>query len=184
MYGAAYGWPRQSWSSDPAPIGNILIRPYNLQPGIFQRDATVDGNSTNGTDSSDVVCHVDLNRRDDGATPDTDVELDYDKLLFLGMDGNRVDGRTCHVIYEDADPDFIVRIVMDEDGNVVDMYMGDASEGLWQCQETPSSTTTVRSLLHLGADRGGREPGERRADTYYAYQYGVDQIDNGECNHD
>lgn len=59
------------------------------------------------------------------------------------MDENRVDGRTCRVIYEDADPDSIVRIVMDEDGKVVGMYMGDASEGLWQSQETPCSATTV-----------------------------------------
>lgn len=77
------------------------------------------------------------------------------------MDGNRVDSRTCRVIYEDADPDSLVRIVMDEDGNVVDMYMGDASEGLWQSQETPRSATTVTAEASFTpALTGGREPGK------------------------
>jgi hypothetical protein len=47
MYGLAYGWPRQSWRSDPAPVANYVIRPFDLQPVIFQkRGAAVAGNTT------------------------------------------------------------------------------------------------------------------------------------------
>ena len=80
------------------------------------------------------------------------------------MDENRVEGCTCHVIYEDTGPDSLVCIVMDEDGNVVDIYMGDASEDLWQSQETPYSATTVTTqasfttaLIEAAASPGSGE---------------------------
>ncbi|GFF22195.1 hypothetical protein IFM61606_08328, partial [Aspergillus udagawae] len=62
---------------------------------------------------------------------DAYLDLDYDNLLFVDLDGKPVDGRTCNIIYEDGDPHFEVRIVLNEKGKVVDMYMGDPDAGLW-----------------------------------------------------
>ncbi|CRG92683.1 hypothetical protein PISL3812_09747 [Talaromyces islandicus] len=56
---------------------------------------------------------------------------DYDNLLFVDLDGKPIDGRTCDIIYEDDDPHSEVRIVLDEKGNVVDMYTGDPDAGLF-----------------------------------------------------
>ncbi|GFF58927.1 putative uncharacterized oxidoreductase C513.07 [Aspergillus udagawae] len=74
------------------------------------------------------VCHADL--RSFGKQ-DAYLDLDYDNLLFVDLDGKPVDGRTCNIIYEDGDPHFEVRIVLNEKGKVVDMYMGDPDAGLW-----------------------------------------------------
>ncbi|KAI1105614.1 hypothetical protein F4804DRAFT_341082 [Jackrogersella minutella] len=154
MYGTAYKWPRQSWRIDPAPLSNAKFRPYDIEPGIFQRGVTIVGNNTdNGTDSSPEmgspaeVCHVDLNS--DNSDSHVDADLDYDKLLFVDMDGNLVDGRTCGIIYEDRDPDSQVHIVLDEDGNVVDIYMGDdaglrPSKGM---HESPATATAEPAVL-------------------------------------
>jgi chitinase len=99
-----------------------------------------DNNTSNDIDSSPEVCHVDFNSQD-GDAQHIDANLDYNRLLFVDMDGNLVDGRTCGVIYEDQRSDSQVRIVIDEDGNMVDMYMDDA--GLWHGEEPRESPVTV-----------------------------------------
>lgn len=165
MFGRAYGWPRQSYRSNPAPTASAAIRPYNLQPVIFQRGVTITGNFTqNDTDSSSddagpaAVCHVDLKPRD--GDPYADAELDYDDLLFVDMDGNRVDGRTCRVIYEDH-PDSQLRIVIDQDGNMVDMYIDNADDGLWHAGEkaSVSSFTGTAEPVIITVTTGSARPG-------------------------
>lgn len=155
MYGAAYGWPRQSWRSDPAPVASALIRPYDQQPGIFQRGLKITGNSTdNRTDSSldpSVVCPVAHDAQDDGPLY-VDADFDYDSQLFVDMDGNPIDGRSCSVIYDDRDQDHEVRIMVDEDGNVVDMYMGggddnDASLSSGEDASESSVTATAEPAI-------------------------------------
>lgn len=152
MYGSAYGWPRQSWLVDPGPV-NAGYRAYDQQPTIFQRGLSVDnGNSSigigNDTDSSSAgVCHADLGSLGHGdQRADAEAfDLDYDNLFFVDIDGNPIDGRKCSVIYEEADPESQVHIVLDEDGNVVDMYTGDGDEGgSWPW----SSTRDVRNGGH------------------------------------
>ncbi|KAJ6016619.1 hypothetical protein N7540_011210 [Penicillium herquei] len=60
---------------------------------------------------------------------DAYLDLDYENLLFVDMEGNPVDGRTCNIIYEDDDQHSEVRLILDEEGNVVDMYTGDPEAG-------------------------------------------------------
>lgn len=138
MYQNSYGWPRQSWRSDPAPIANQLYRPYDSQPIIFQRGLI--GNDTSYEDDSDPagVCHADLWSLGNGKK-DAYLDLDYDNLLFVDLDGQPIDGRTCNIIYEDGDPRAEVRIILDEDGNVVDMYMGNPDAGSWTREPVKSS---------------------------------------------
>ncbi|KAJ6037676.1 Glycoside hydrolase superfamily [Penicillium canescens] len=69
---------------------------------------------------------------------DAYLDLDYDNLYFVDLDGNPIDGRTCNIIYEDDGPRSEVRLVLDEDGHVVDMYMGDPDAGSWTKEEVKS----------------------------------------------
>lgn len=170
MYGSDYGWPRQSYRSDPAPISNGGIRPYNLQPGIFQRDQLpmiADNNTftndTDGADSSPTVCHVDVAHQD-AANGGDDAGLDYDHLLFVDMNGKFVDGRTCDIIYEDppsgdAAGNARVRVVVDQDGKVVDMYMDDDDAGLWE-EPHEAPVTEVESAFITATTGGARPPSE------------------------
>ncbi|KAJ9253948.1 hypothetical protein DTO207G8_3809 [Paecilomyces variotii] len=57
------------------------------------------------------------------------------------LEGNPVDGRTCNAIYEDDDPHSELRLILDEEGNVVDMYMGDPEAGLWTREAVKSSNS-------------------------------------------
>jgi hypothetical protein len=142
MYDNAYGWPRQSWRLDPAPIANRQHRPYDSQPVVFQRRDLL-GNRTWSEEDSDPagVCHADLRSLGNG-NQDAYLDLDYDYLHFVDMEGNPVDGRTCNVIYEDDDPHFELRLMLNEEGHVVDMYMGDAEGGSWT-RETLKSSKSV-----------------------------------------
>ncbi|KAI1454308.1 hypothetical protein F4805DRAFT_469461 [Annulohypoxylon moriforme] len=168
MFGNAYGWPRQSYRLNPAPLASAGIRPYNIQPAIFQRGVTMAANDTENdansstnsspeTDSSKLVCHVDLDS-EDGSVRHVDADLDYDKLLFVDMDGQVVDGRTCDVIYEEHRPDSRVHIVVDEDGNPVDMYVGDDTTGLWPSTEVHESPVTAVEPVVLTATTGAARP--------------------------
>lgn len=117
-----------------------------MQHTIYQKRAAQEvlaagnatGNTGNGTrtdansNSQPVaVCHMNLEQlQRDGLRrrahdEDADANLDYDQLLFVNMAGDSVDGRSCDVIYEDKDVQSRVRIVVDEDGNVVDVYTED-----------------------------------------------------------
>lgn len=141
MYGNAYGWPRQSWRIDPAPVANAFDRPIDYQPGVFQRDLA--GNDTDSLPKNDTatgVCYAEL-RSLGNSEQHFDPDLDYDNLLFVDMDGNPVDGQTCDVIYDDLDPHSEVRIVLDEHGNMVDMYMGDPEAGLWSREARKGSSS-------------------------------------------
>lgn len=172
MYGSAYGWPRQSYRSDPAPTSNGGIRPYNLQPGIFQRDQLpiIADNTTftNDTelgaddDSSPTVCHIDVDHQD-AANGGDDARLDYDHLLFIDMNGKFVDGRTCDIIYEDTAPGHAagarVRVVVDQDGKVVDMYMDDDDAGLWE-EQHEAPLTEAESAFITATTGGARPPSE------------------------
>ncbi|KAK4033108.1 hypothetical protein C8A01DRAFT_40430 [Parachaetomium inaequale] len=157
MYGGIYRWPRQSWRIDPAPIS--AVRPWNQQPAVFQkRGATISGNSTGNATDPSMTCHVDLKAQDDA-------ELDYDELLFLDMDGNPVDGRTCDVIYEEDEEETAsrLRIVVDEDGNMVDVYMTDDGDGgLWPSgEDTPSAssaTATAEPVTITATTMGAARP--------------------------
>ncbi|KAK5654286.1 hypothetical protein OQA88_7463 [Cercophora sp. LCS_1] len=152
MFGQAYGWPRQSYRVDPSPISNALSRPYNLQPGIFHRAGGSELNSGNETDTltpgsendSSMVCHADFAQQG----PLTDMGLEYDNLIFVDMDGNRVDGSSCSVIYDERDDGGYskIRFVVDADGNLVDTYMEEHSEDdvLWiEAEEASVSPITV-----------------------------------------
>lgn len=146
MYGNAYGWPRQSWRVNPAPIASHKYRPYDSQPSVFQRRDLL-GNGTWSEEDSDPagVCHADLRSLGNGKQ-DAYLDLDYDNLLFVDLEGNPVDGRTCNVIYEDDDPHSELRLILNEEGHVVDMYMGDADAGSWTREALKSSksdTVTV-----------------------------------------
>lgn len=140
MYGNSYGWPRQSWRIDPAPIANAADRPYDSQPVIFQRGFL--GNDTSPAKLSDPpgVCHADLRSLGNGKQ-DAYRDLDYDSLLFVDLDGKPVDGRTYNIIYEDYDSHSEVRIVLDENGKVVDMYVGDPDAGPWTREALKSSNS-------------------------------------------
>lgn len=165
MYGAGYRWPRQSWLVDPRPV-NAAYRAYDQQPIIFQRGLSVDGNSsaTDDTDSSPGVCHADLGSLqvgNDGQPALTEaLGLHYDNLFFVDMDGNPIDGRKCSVIYEEDDPASQVHIVLDEDGNVVDMYTGVEDEDSWLAtrhagRDRPVTATAdpVTITVKTGIDR-------------------------------
>ncbi|KAJ5921194.1 CAZyme family GH18 [Penicillium verhagenii] len=146
MYGNAYGWPRQSWRVNPAPIASQQYRPYDSQPSVFQRRDLL-GNGTWSEEDSDPagVCHADLRLLGNGKE-DVYPDLDYDNLLFVDLEGNPVDGRTCNVIYEDDDPHSELRLILNEEGHVVDMYMGDAEAGSWTREAlkgSKSDTVTV-----------------------------------------
>lgn len=138
MYGAAYGWPRQHYRTDPGPLANAAYRAIDYQPGIFQRGFMI---GKNGTESDPAVCHVDSKPGHEGAAARIDEELDYDNLLFVDEAGNFVDGRTCDIIYEDENPDSRVRIVVDEDGHVVDMVYAEDTAGFGM--EMPSEASEV-----------------------------------------
>lgn len=140
MYGNAYGWPRQSWRMDPAPVANYLDRPGDSQPAIFQRDLLANDTSPEKHSDPAGVCHTDLRSLGNG-NQDAYLDLDYDNLLFVDMDGKPVDGRTCNVIYEDDGPHSELRIILDEEGNVVDMYMGDPEAGSWTREAVKSSNS-------------------------------------------
>lgn len=140
MYGNAYGWPRQSWRIDPAPVANALDRPYDSQPVIFQRGLLANDTSPEKHSDPAGVCHADLRSLGNGKQ-DAYLDLDYDNLLFVDLDGKPVDGRTCNIIYEDDDPHSEVRIVLDEKGKVVDMYMGDPDAGLRTREALKSSNS-------------------------------------------
>ncbi|KAJ5986725.1 CAZyme family GH18 [Penicillium sp. IBT 35674x] len=61
MYGDAYGWPRQSWRINPAPIASQKYRPYDSQPSAFQRrDLLGDGTWSEEDSDPAGVCHTDL----------------------------------------------------------------------------------------------------------------------------
>lgn len=62
------------------------------------------------------------------------------------MQGKRVDGRTCNVIYEDDDQQSELRIMLDKDGNVVDMYMGDPEAGSWTREALKSSMSDTGTV--------------------------------------
>ncbi|KAK4870248.1 hypothetical protein LT330_005302 [Penicillium expansum] len=132
MYGNAYGWPRQSWRVDPAPVASAQYRPFDSQPTIFQRDLLGNDQYTSLEKYNDPagVCHADLKFLGNGKQ-DAYLDLDYDNLYFVDLDGNPIDGRTCNIIYEDDGPRSEVRLVLDEDGHVVDMYMGDPDADSW-----------------------------------------------------
>lgn len=193
MYGQAYGWTRQSWRTAPADMANVNL-PYNQQPRQFQkRDVPFTGNETianNATEQADggppVVCHADANSdNNNGKEKPADADLDYDNLLFLDMAGNRIDGRACDVIYED-DPQAQrtgsnVRIFIDEDGNMVDMYMGDdggpGGEGLWRGGEEATVTTAeaddaVTITATIGGE-GAARPGSGEVTTGLPERTGV-----------
>ncbi|KFY85211.1 hypothetical protein V498_07750 [Pseudogymnoascus sp. VKM F-4517 (FW-2822)] len=140
MYGNAYGWPRQSWRMDPAPVANYLDRPGDSQPAIFQRDLLANDTSPEKHSDPAGVCHADLRSLGNG-NQDAYLDLDYDNLLFVDIDGKPVDGRTCNVIYEDDGPHSELRIILDEEGNVVDMYMGDPEAGSWTREAVKSSNS-------------------------------------------
>jgi hypothetical protein len=96
MYDNAYGWPRQSWRLDPAPIANRQHRPYDSQPVVFQRRDLL-GNGTWSEEDSDPagVCHADLRSLGNG-NQDAYLDLDYDERNF-GSYGVRImsfDGMT------------------------------------------------------------------------------------------
>ncbi|KAK9774049.1 putative chitinase [Seiridium cardinale] len=81
-------------SAVQTPYANSEQRPYNLQPGVFQRDIEISGNSSsNDTDPSPdtattrEVCHVDLHAQEDDTA-----ELDYDNLQSVDM-GPSIDFR-------------------------------------------------------------------------------------------
>ncbi|KFZ18962.1 hypothetical protein V501_00864 [Pseudogymnoascus sp. VKM F-4519 (FW-2642)] len=161
MYGNAYGWPRQSWRRDPAPVANYLDRPYGSQPVIFQRGLLANDTSPEKHSDPAGVCHADLRSLGNGKQ-DAYLDLDYDNLLFVDLDGKPVDGRTCNIIYEDDDPHSEVHIVLDEKGKVVDMYMGDLDAGLWirEAHKSPNSekvtvdptTVTVTTGVLAGSE--------------------------------
>lgn len=167
MYGNAYGWPRQSRRIDPAPVANSLDRPYNLQPVVFQRGLPANDTWPEKHSDPDGVCHADLRSLGNGKQ-DAYLDLDYDNLLFVDLDGKPVDGRTCNIIYEDDDPQSEVRIVLDEKGKVVDMYMGDPDAGLWTREALKSSnsdkvtvdptTVTVTTGVPAGSESRPRFP--------------------------
>ncbi|WYZ36481.1 hypothetical protein EsH8_XV_000034 [Colletotrichum jinshuiense] len=128
MYGRAYGWERQGWRDDPRPYA-ASNRPTDYQPNSFQKrqqhPLTAAGNSTKA-DEQEAVCHVDqAARQEDSGDPD------LDGLQFVDLDGNPVDGRSCDIIYDDNSPESRTRIVIDEDGGVVDMYVEDADADMW-----------------------------------------------------
>lgn len=150
MYGAAYGWPRQHYRTDPGPLANAAYRAIDYQPGIFQR-GVMDGK--NNTESDPAVCHIDSKPGHDGAAAHIDEELDYDNLLFVDEAGNFADGRTCDIIYEDENPDARVRIVVDEDGHVVDMaYADDTVDfGMEMPSEASEVPTTVVEAAYITA---------------------------------
>lgn len=181
MFGNPYGWSRQSYRTAPEDLQNT---PYNYQPGYFQkRDNTaVAGRTTtnNATDPSaddgggyrngpPVVCHADPNSQNANANEPADAELDYENLLFVDVDGNRVDGRSCDVIYDEDDPNqpdgSKVRIIIDEDGNMVDMYMGEdgAGDGLWR--DEGATVTTEAEAVTVTATMEGARPGSGEATT-------------------
>ncbi|KAL2130496.1 hypothetical protein VTI74DRAFT_6332 [Chaetomium olivicolor] len=143
MYGRAHGWRRQHYLQDPAPIANAKIRHCNLQPIIFQKrglTADADNSIHNGAEASAgaddpaVVCHDDLKARD-GA----DSGLNHDELLFIIYDEQGED-------YDD-DVGSRVSIVVDEDGNLVDMYMAEGDDGPWAACAAPASSPTVTAEL-------------------------------------
>ncbi|KAJ5627982.1 hypothetical protein N7490_010210 [Penicillium lividum] len=70
---------------------------------------------------------------------DAILDLNYDNLLFVDLDGKPINGRICNIIYEDGDLRAEVRIILDEHGNVVDMYMGDQGAGSWTRELIKSS---------------------------------------------
>lgn len=150
MFGAAYGWPRQHYKTDPAPLANDIYRPIDYQPTIFQRGFII---GENDTESDPAVCHIDTKPGHDGAAADMDENLDYSNLLFVDEDGNFVDGRTCDIIYEDEHPDSRVRIVVDEDGHVVDVvYMEDtADNGMMTPGVAPEVPVTMAETVFITA---------------------------------
>lgn len=147
MYGNAYGWPRQSWRIDPAPVANAFDRPYDSQPGIFQRGILANDTSPEKHSDPDAVCHADLRSLGNGIQ-DAYLDLDYDNLLFVDLDGKPVDGRTCNIIYENDNPHSEVHIVLDEKGKVVDMYIGDPDAGLWTREALKSSNSDKVTIDH------------------------------------
>ncbi|KAJ6121228.1 Glycoside hydrolase superfamily [Penicillium sp. IBT 18751x] len=128
----------KSWRVNLVPIASQKYRPYDSQPSAFRRDLL--GNGTYSEEDIDPpgVCNADLRSLGNGKQ-DAYLDLDYDNLFFVGLEGNPVDGRTCNVIYEDDDPHSELRLILNEEGHVVDMYMGDAEAGSWTREALKSS---------------------------------------------
>lgn len=131
-----------------------------MQPVIFQRGLGTNETSGNDTDSSGV-CHADLGLiGNTGERPhpgdEAAFDLDFDNFFFVDMEGNPIDGRKCSVIYEDQDPDSQVHVVLDEDGNVVDMYMGndedDDVDGSWSAYRQDNGDARTRAGNTVTAD--------------------------------
>ncbi|KAK8067767.1 glycoside hydrolase family 18 protein [Apiospora saccharicola] len=174
MYGQAYGWPRQNWRDDPRPVGGN--RPYNIQPGVFQkreqeRMAAATGNITEDVRSvEEDVCHAKQaprrQQQQQGGGPD----FTHDGQQFVDMEGHPIDGRNCDIIYDDDDdeddPESRTRIVIDEDGGVVGMYVEDADEGMWarggawadsSAYDIPVTLVTTATTIQPSARPGSGE---------------------------
>ena len=116
MYGRAYGWNRQSWTEDPGPV-NAPNLPYHYQPGIYQKRQphTRTKAAALGADDDTGVCPA---ARELGGR-------DADGPRFVDMDGRPIEGQNCDIIYDDDDDDDLAsrtRILVDEDGHVMDVY--------------------------------------------------------------
>ncbi|KAF3401949.1 hypothetical protein F1880_009957 [Penicillium rolfsii] len=74
---------------------------------------------------------------------DAYLDLDYENLFFIDMEGNPVDGLIFNVIYEDDDPQFELRLMLNKEGHVVEMYMGDAEGGSWTREALQSSKSVT-----------------------------------------
>lgn len=157
MYGRAYGWERQSWKDDPRQFG-AQNRPTDYQPSNFfkrqQHPLTATGNSTEA-DHEEAVCLV-----DQAARHQESGDLDLDGLQLVDMDGNPIDGQSCDIIYDYNDPESRTRIVVDEDGVVVDMYVEDADADMWGAggcsdggvHESPVTSTTFVTTIQASAE--------------------------------
>ncbi|KAK8102995.1 glycoside hydrolase family 18 protein [Apiospora sp. TS-2023a] len=167
MYGLAYGWPRQNWRDDPHPVGGN--RPYNIQPGVFQkreqeRLAAAAGNSS----TEEAVCYANqAPRQQQQQQQDGGGDFTHDGQQFVDMQGNPIDGRNCDIIYDDDgdDPESRTRIVIDEDGRVVSMYIEDADAGFWGsgaedgggAYEIPVTLVTTATTIQPSARPGSGE---------------------------
>lgn len=108
---------------------------------------------THDTDSSPGVCHADLGSLrvgNGGQLAHAEaLDIDYDNLFFVDMDGNPIDGRKCSVIYDEDDPASQVHIVLNEDGNVVDIYTGVDDEDSWRAMRDADKERPVTATADL-----------------------------------
>lgn len=93
---------------------------------------------------------------------------DLDGLQFVDMDGNPIDGRSCDIVYDDNGPESRTRIIIDEDGGVVDMYVEDADAEMWGgggggggvdsgAHENPVTVVTSATTVQASARPGSGE---------------------------